>query len=139
MSAGVCKTCRKPIDDETRMYCADHRPDRTPRVDKLLANWEADGTCDTPRDAERFQQLVFLAKSLERGERYFMEKAQAAAVDRLTLQRFDWLLEQMTYQRCGPHYGYCLEKLYDGEDPFDAVCRAYEEAMRVEEKDDAYA
>ena len=35
------------------------------RVNDLIASWGADVTCDTPRDAQRMQQLLRLAGDLE--------------------------------------------------------------------------
>ena len=35
------------------------------RVNDLIDSWGADITCDTPRDAQRMQQIVALARELE--------------------------------------------------------------------------
>lgn len=44
-------------------------------------------------------------------------------------KRYRWLVDQMTHERSGSHYGWTLGRVYDGDDPESAIDRA-----RAEEK-----
>lgn len=101
----------------------------TPMVDRLLASWETDQSMDTPRDARRMQDMVALARLLERSRERYAAECRMKAASMLDLKRFEWLLDQMSYQRCGPHYGYSLDVVLAGEDAYDAVCRGYDAEM----------